>query len=221
MIAHAVQRYLRFALNVRDVEARLAARGIVVSYATVRRGVATCGAQDAEARRRRAPGGRGRWTRGAGGSAGGCPGCGAPSTRTGRRSPCSGKFRHERRDPAAALPGFRRLLDATGQTPPARITTDQCGSDAAALAPLPERAGVEPRQVRAARRCNTRVAQLHQPTRVRERDRRRFTSAAAAQQVADAFSRVCPLFRPGRHRRRAAADRATLRERVATWRGVA
>jgi putative transposase len=70
-------------------------------------------------------------------------------------------------------------------------------------------------------RCNDRVEQAHQPTRVRERVMRRFNSAASAQRLLDAFSRVCNLFRPGRHRLAAAAYRAAMRERVAIWRQVA
>ena len=76
-------------------------------------------------------------------------------------------------------------------------------------------------QVRAARRCNNRVEQAHQPTRVREHVMRRFKSAASAQRFLDAFSRVGNLFRPGRHLLTAAAYRATMRERVATWGEVA
>ena len=57
----------------------------------------------------------------------------------------------------------------------------------------------------------------HQPTRVRERVMRRFKTAPSAQRFLDAFSRVGSLFRPERHRLAAAAYRATMRERVATW----
>ena len=70
-------------------------------------------------------------------------------------------------------------------------------------------------------RCNNRVEQAHQPTRVRERVMRRFRSSASAQRFLDAFARVGNLFRPGRHRLSAAAYRATMRERAATWRVVA
>jgi len=125
------------------------------------------------------------------------------------------------RDTVAAERFFRRLLDAPGSTAPARITTDKLGSYAAALARLPELAGVEHLHVRSATRCNNRVEQAHQPTRVRERVMRRFKSLPSAQRFLDAFSRVGNLFRPGRHRLAAAAYRATMRERVATWREVA
>jgi putative transposase len=53
VIAHAVGLSLRCALSVRDVEARLAERGIAVSYETVRRWVAKFGAHDAAALRKR------------------------------------------------------------------------------------------------------------------------------------------------------------------------
>jgi putative transposase len=65
------------------------------------------------------------------------------------------------------------------------------------------------------------VEQAHQPTRVRERVMRRFRSPASAQQFLDAVARVSNLCRPRRHRLRAAAYRATMRERVATWRDAA
>jgi putative transposase len=67
-------------------------------------------------------------------------------------------------------------------------------------------------------RCYTRVEQAHQPTRVRERVMRRFRSVPSAQRSLDAFGRVGNLFRPGRHRLTAAAYRASMRARRATWR---
>jgi putative transposase len=66
-----------------------------------------------------------------------------------------------------------------------------------------------------------RFFQRHQPTRLRERAMRRFESATSAQRFPDAFARVSTLLRPGRHRPRADPYRATMRERVATWRLVA
>jgi hypothetical protein len=50
---------------------------------------------------------------------------------------------------------------------------------------------------------------------------RRFKSAVSAQRFLEAFGRVGNLFRPGWHRLSAAAYRATMRERTATWRDVA
>ena len=108
-----------------------------------------------------------------------------------------------------------------GGAPPARITTDTLGSYAAAIARLPALAATEHLQVRSALRCNNRVEQAHQPTRIRERVMRRVRSAASAQRFVEAFSRVRNLLCPGRHLLSAEAYRATMRERVATWREVA
>ena len=220
VIAHAVRLYLRFALSYRDVEELLAERGVVVSYETVRHWVAKFGAQyAAELRRRAAPAGR-IWH------------LDEMGVRIGGRlhwlwravDECGWTLDvllQEHRDTMAAERFFRRLLVAADGVPPERITTDKLGSYAAALTRLPELAGVEHLRVRAARRCNNRVEQAHQPTRLRERVMRRFKSAPSAQRFLDAFSRVANLFRPGRHRLTARAYRATMRERAAAWRAVA
>jgi putative transposase len=91
------------------------------------------------------------------------------------------------------------------------------GSYAAAITRVPELQAAEHLQVRSVMRCNNRVEQGHQPTRIRERVMRRFKSAVSAQRFLDAFSRVGNLFRPGRHRLSTHAYRAIMGERVATW----
>ena len=219
-IAHAVRLSLRFALSVRDVEELLAARGVAVSSETVRRWVATVGAHSADELRRRAArpgrtwqldemavrlGGRLRWVWRA----------------VDEHGTTLDVLRHAHRDTAAAERFFRRLWAVADGVPPERITTDTLGSYAAARTRLPEMTSVEHVQVRSVLRCNNRVAQAHQPTRVRERVMRRFQSAPSAQRFLAAFSRVGTLFRPGRHRLGAASSRAIMRERVATWRAVA
>jgi putative transposase len=220
VIAHAVRLYLRFALSFRDVEELLAERGVRVSYETVRRWVAKFGAHyGEELRRREAPHGQ-TWHRD------------EMATRVGGRLHWLWRAVDEHghtlavllqahRDTAAAARFFRRLLGVTGGAAPTRIMTDTLGSYAAALARLPGLAGVEHLQVRAALRCNNRVEQAHQPTRLRERVMRRFKSAASAQRFRDAFRRVANLFRSRRDLLRAAAYRAAMRERAVTWREVA
>ena len=126
----------------------------------------------------------------------------------------------DHRETAAADRCFCRLPGHAGRAPE-RITTDKVGSYAAALAKLPELRGGEHMPVRSALRCNNRVEQAHQPTRVRERVMRGFRSAASAHRFLDAFRCVANLFRPRRHLLSAAAYRATMRERVATWRDAA
>ena len=219
VIAHAVRLYLRFALSFRDVEELLAERGIRVSYETVRRWVAKFGTRYADELRRREMhrgrtwhmdemavriGGRQHWLWRA----------------VDEHGQTLDVLLQERRDTDAAARFFRRLLGITGAAPE-RITTDKLGSYAAAIAQLSEMRSVEHVQVRSAMRCNNRVEQAHQPTRVRERVMRRFKSAGSARRFVDAFSRVGNLFRPGRHLLSAAAYRATMRERVATWREAA
>ena len=95
---------------------------------------------------------------------------------------------------------------------------DKLGSYAAARQRLPKLEGVEHLQVRSALRCNNRVEQAHQPTRLRERRMGRLRCPAFAQRFLSSFARVCNLFRPGRHLLSASAYRATLQERFATWR---
>ncbi len=118
-----------------------------------------------------------------------------PSRAVDEHGQVLGVFLQAQRDPAAAGRFFRRVLGVTGDAVPAQITTDKLGSDAAVLARVPEPAATEHLRVRAARRCNNRVEQAHQPTRVRERLRRRLKSSAAAQRFLDAFSRAANLFR--------------------------
>ena len=220
VIAHAVRLSLRLALSFRDVEELLGERGIRVSCETIRRWVAKVGARYAEEFRQREArrgrtwhidematriGGRQRWLWRAVDEHGH-----TPDVRL-----------QEHRDTAAAERFSRRMLFVTDGVPPARITIDTLGSDAAALAKLPELRGVEHMHVRSALRCDNRVEQAHQPTRVRERVMRRFRPAAWAQRCLDAFSRVANPFRPRRNLLRAAAYRATVCERVAPWREVA
>ena len=220
VIAHAVWLYRRFALRLRDVEELLFERGIVVTYETVRRWVAKFGTHYAdELRRREVRTGR-TWH------------LDEAATRIGGRLHWLWRAVDEHgqtldvllqvhRDTAAAERFFRRLLGAADGVPPARITTDRLGSYAAALARLPELVGVEHEHVRSVRRCNNRVEQAHQATRLRERVMRRCKSPASAQRFLDAFTRVANLLRPGRHRLAAAAYRVAMRGRLATWREVA
>lgn len=125
------------------------------------------------------------------------------------------------RDTAAAERCFRRLLAVADGAPPGRITTDKLGSGAASAARLPELGTVEHRDVRSAQRCNNRVVQAHQPTRLRERVMRRFKAAVSAQRFLDVFSRVGRLLRTRRQLLSTGAYRAAMRERVAIWRDVA
>ncbi|CAM5268756.1 IS6 family transposase [Streptomyces hirsutus] len=55
IISHCAWRYFRFPLSFREVEELMLARGVVVSYGSVRRWCAKCGQAYAGALRRRRP----------------------------------------------------------------------------------------------------------------------------------------------------------------------
>lgn len=219
VISHAVWLYLRFPLSFRDVEELLAERGICVSYETIRRWVARFGSQYAsELRKREARlgkiwhldemavriAGKSHWLWRA----------------VDEHGATLDVLLQERRDTDAAECFFRRLLGYTG-SPPEAITTDNLGSYAAALRRLPELAHVEHQQVKAAMRCNNRVEQAHQPTRIREHRMGRFRSPPSTQRFLSAFARAANLFRLRRHLVSAPEYRLTLQKRFATWREVA
>ena len=72
--------------------------------------------------------------------------------------------------------------------------------------------------VQGVRRSNApHLPDSHQPTRARERARKKFTSAGHAQRFLSAFSGISPHFRPGRHRLSAAEYRRTMTERFTIW----
>jgi putative transposase len=66
-----------------------------------------------------------------------------------------------------------------------------------------------------------RAENSHQPTRQRERARRRFPSPEQAQRFLEPFGPIREHFCPGRHRLAAGAHRTILAERFAMWREVA
>ena len=116
--------------------------------------------------------------------------------------------------------GSSELLSHTGRAPE-RITTDKLASYAAAKQRVPELDGVEHQQVRSSMRCNNRVEQAHQPTRIRERRMGRFRCPASTQRFLTAFAHISNLFRPRRHLLSASEYRTILQDRFATWREVA
>lgn len=215
VIAHAVWLYLRFPLSFRDVEELLAKRGIRVSYETVRCWVTKFGPQvAAQLRKREARPGR-VWH------------LEERAVRIGGKQHWLWRavdehgatlevLLQEHRDADAAERFFRMLLEHEG-TAPEQVNTDKLGSYAAAIRRLPELVGVDHQQVRSAMRCNNRVEQAHQPTRIRERRMGRFRCMVSAQRFLAAFSRTWNLFRPRRRSFTAAQYRTALQERFAIW----
>ena len=210
IISHAVWLYFRFSLSYRDVEELMAARGIIVTYETIRHWCRKFGQQYAnQLCRRRA--------------------------RTGDKwhldevfLKINGKLHYlwravdqhgnvldilvqSRRNKQAAKKFFRKLLKGCQYVPRVLITDKLASYGAAKKEVLPS---VEHRQHK---RLNNRAENSHQPTRQRERTMRRFKSAGHAQRFLAAHGPIREHFCPGRHRLGAKRYRAVLQERFAVW----
>ena len=213
IISHAVWLYHRFCLSFRDVEDLLAQRGVTVSYETIRHGCQTFGLDDARTLRRR----RGRlgdtWYLDE-----------VFVTFQGRRQYLWRAVDQDgdgldilvqsRRDRRAAARLFRKVLQGQGRSP-RRLVTDKLRRYSAA------HRTVMPSVIHSTRQyANNRAAGSHQPTRQRERQMRRFTSAAPAQRFLAVHGLVLNLFRVGRHLLRSAHHRWLRRRAFAEWDAV-
>jgi putative transposase len=92
------------------------------------------------------------------------------------------------------------------------IITDKLKSYAAAKRELLP--GVEHRQHKG---LNNRAENSHQPTRLREKNMRKFKSPKQAQRFLSAFGPIAGHFQPRRHRLSAGEYRAILQDRFQTW----
>jgi putative transposase len=213
IISHAVWLYHRFSLSFRDVEELLFARGVVVTYETVRQWCRKFGQEYAnQLRRRRAhPGDKWHLDE--------------------VFLKINGKTQYlwravdqdgnvldilvqRRRNKAAAKQFFRKLLKWCHYVPRVLIT-DKLGSyEAAHKDVMP---GVEQRKHK---RLNNRAENSHQPTRQRERTMRRFKSPGHAQRFLSAFGPIREHFCPRRHRLRAEDYRRERARRMEVWNAV-
>ena len=212
IIQHAVWLYFRFALSYRDVEDLLAERGVDVSYETVRRWALKFGRLYASRIRRRRMVHSSRWH------------LDEVFVRIGGRihylwravddeGEVLEMLVQSKRDRKAALKLLRRLLKR--RSAPAAIVTDRLRSYGAALRDL----GLADRHV-CGGRSNNRAEVSHQPTRQRERQRRRFRSPGSAQQFLSIHAAVYNHFNVERH----LISRRTLKdfrdEAFSGWREV-
>ena len=116
-----------------------------------------------------------------------------------------------RRDRRAAARFFRTLLKGQGRAP-RRLVTDKLRSYSAA------HRTVMPSVIHSTRQYeNNRAEVSHQPTRQRERQMRRFTSAAHAQRFLSIHGLVQNLFRVGRHLLRAVHHRSLRTRSFRVW----
>ena len=119
-----------------------------------------------------------------------------------------------RRDRRAAARFFRKVLKGHGRSP-RRLVTDKLRSYSAA------HRTVMPSVIHSTRQyANNRAEVSHQPTRQRERQMRRFKSAAHAQRFLSVHGPVLNLFRVGRHLLRSAHHRVLRMRAFAEWDAV-
>ena len=205
IISHAVWLYYRFCLSFRDVEDLLAKRGVIVSHETIRQWSRKFGAEYARKLKRREGRLGDTWHLDE-----------LFVTIQGERQYLWRAVDQDgdvidilvqsRRNRHAAERFFRKLLKGQGSEP-RRLVTDKLKSYSAA------HRAVMPSVVHDTRRyANNRAEVSHQPTRHRERQMRRFKSAAQAQQFLSVHGVILNLFRVGRHLLRSANHRI-LRER--------
>ncbi len=210
IISHAVWLYYRFGLSFRDVEDLLAERGITVTYEAIRQWCRTFRLDDARRLRRRR------------GQMGDTWYLDELFVKIQGRQQYLWRAVDEdgdvidilvqsRRNRRAAIRFFRKLLKSQGCVP-RRLITDKLRSYPAA------HHTVMPSVVHCTEQyANNRAEVSHQPTRQRERQMRRFKSAAHAQRFLSVHGLVLNLFRVGRHLLRAVHHRLHRTRSFRVW----
>ena len=210
IIAHCVWLYHRFPLSFREVEEMMLARGVVVSYETIRAWCAKFGQADANQLRRRRPRPGDKWH------------IDEVFIRINgtihylwRAVDQHGNVLdilvQSRRNALAARKFFRKLLKGLRYVPRVLVTDKLASYGPAHRVVMPS---VQHRQ---SKYLNNRAENSHQPTRQRERAMKRFTSPGHAQRFLSAFSGISPHFRPRRHLLSAADYRQVMANRFTVW----
>jgi putative transposase len=210
IISQAVWLSFRFPLSLRRVEERLAARGIVVSHETVRQWARKFGQSFANQIRRRRP----------------CPGdqwhLDEVCLMIAGQKPWLWRavdqdgfvldvLVQSRRNKRAAKRLLRKLLKRQTRVPRVMITDKLASYGATKGEVMPS---VEPRRHKG---LNNRAENSHQPTRRRERQRKRFKSPGQAQRVLSAHDGINNLVHLRRDHRPAAPYRAARTQAFQTW----
>ncbi|MFM0258439.1 IS6 family transposase [Paraburkholderia sediminicola] len=213
VISYAVWLYYRFPLSLRMVEELLAARGIDLTYETVRRWSVKFGVGLARRIRSTALARGDKWHLDD-----------VVVTISGRKhwlwravdqhGAVLDVLVQSRRDRHAARRLMRKLLRKHGRAPRVLIT-DKLKSYAAANRDLG--INVEHRQHKG---MNNRAENPHQPTRVREKVMRRFKSARHLQRFASVHDQVANLFMHCRYHTDARQKRALRTQAFEAWESV-
>lgn len=211
IIQHAVWLYHGFSLSLREVELILAARGVVVSYETIRDWGLRFGRAFANTLRRRRPQPGDTWF--------------LDEVFIRIRGKLHYLWRavdqhgtvldvlvQSRRNRKAAKRFFRKLLKGLRYVPRVIVTDKLRSYGAAKHEILP---GVEHRQ---SRYLNNRCEVSHQPTRRRERHMKQFKSARHAQQFLSTHSSIHNHFQLRRHHLSATEYRTARDQAFVTWR---
>jgi putative transposase len=209
IISYAVWLYYRFPLSLRMVEEMLAARGIELTYETVRCWAVKFGLTIAKRVRSTALKRGDKWHLDE-----------LVVTINGRKhwlwravdqhGAVLDALVQRCRDTAAAKRLMRKLLKRHGR--PRVIVTDKLRSYAAANNELG--LNVEHRQHKG---LNNRAENSHQPTRVREKVMRRFKSARQLQRFASVHGQVANLFMGYRYNRNARHKREARAQAIEAW----
>src|ERR687894_177721 len=210
VISQAVWLYFRFPLSLRMVEEMLAARGIVVSHETVRQWALRFGQAFANRIRRRLPCAGDKWhlDEVAIKIAGVQHWLWRAVDQTGMVLDVL--VQHRRGKPAAEPP-LRKLLKRQCRAPRVMITDKLASYGAAKRDLMP---GIEHRRHKG---LNNRAENLHQPTRRRERQMKRFKSPRQAQRFLSAHDQVNNLFHLRREHNTATQYRDARTQAFATW----
>src|SRR3954467_3937513 len=213
LIGYAVWLYFRFPLSLRMVEEMLAARGISVTYETIRQWGLKFGREFANRIRRRAPRRGDKWHLDE-----------VVITIAGQKHWLWRAVDQEgfvldvlvqsRRDKKAAKRLFRKLMTKQGRAPRVLITDKLRSYGAAKREIMP---GVEHRQHKG---LNNRAENSHQPTRRRERQMKRFKSAGQAQRFLSVHDQINNLFHLRRDLVPADQYRAARTQAFQTWAAV-
>lgn len=210
VISYAVWMYFRFPLSLRMVEEMLAARGIEVTYETVRRWSVKFGLGIARRIRKTALARGDKWHLDE-----------AFITINGRKhwlwrgvdqfGAVLDVLVQSRRDRHAAKRLMRKLLKKHGRLPRV-LVTDKLKSYAAANKDLG--ISIEHRQHKG---LNNRAENSHQPTRVREKVMRRFKSPRQLQRFTSTHDQVANLFMHCRYNTQAQAKREARAQAFKAW----
>ena len=210
IISYAVWLYFRFPLSLRMVDELLAARGIVVSYETVRQWARKFGQAFANQIRRRLPAAGDKWHL----DEVVIMICGIKHwlwRAVDQTGAVLDILVQSRRDTQAAKRLLRKLLKRQCRAPRVMVTDKLASYGAAKREVMPS---VEHRKHKG---LNNRAENSHQPTRQRERQMKRFKSAGQAQRFLAAHDGINNLFHLGRHQVPATQYRATRTQAFQTW----